>query len=173
MYRLVYTSRNLHSFTVSTTSVSWVIMPCTSVKRNRRFGEVSCLHLQRNPRPISWTQKNEYCIREGYDIKNERTSEPMEVVPKVNAAGKRGRQREASLYPGKREATWIGNCVGPYPVWGRKKNLALAGIRKFPRSMYSVKEIFRLIINQRVFEVVTVYFETHGNTTSVSPEVTP
>jgi hypothetical protein len=29
----------------------------------------------------------------------------MEVVPKVNAAGKRGRQREASLYPGKREAT--------------------------------------------------------------------
>jgi hypothetical protein len=60
---------------------------------------------------------------------------------------------------------------------GRKdleKNNPLAGNRKFPLSTYSVKEIHRLIINQRVFEEVTVYCETHGNnTTSVSPEVTP
>jgi len=33
--------------------------------------------------------------------------------------------------------------------------------------------VYWLIINQRAFEVVTVYFEAHGNnTTSVSPEVT-
>jgi len=86
MYRLVYTFRNyvhvgLHVqklctgwFTRSEVCTrlyyrQWLRFvghyACTFVKRNRRFGEVSCFHLQRNPGPIRWTQKPEYCIREG------------------------------------------------------------------------------------------------------------
>ena len=93
-------------------------------------------------------------------------------MPQENEEGKRklrftlGKER-----PLEQETVWD---PSRYERFGEKNPLNLAGNRKFPRSTSSVKEIYRLVINQRVFEVVTVYSETHGdNTTSSSPEVTP